>query len=298
MNDRHEYGRQFDAKVYDQEYFEGTGSKSGYQSYTQAKEIVQDQFSIINDIMKPRVLADGEATVHIDVGCAYGFGVQRMKDLGWVSVGGDISEFAVNEGRRLNPGIEIAVSDARQESFWKGFNKVQAADLVTAVEFFEHIASDEVDSVLSYMASSARWGLFVINARTAPGQDVQGSHGDHGHLNNHTMTWWITKFAKYGEIDYEAMFEFSKRAEAYNREVHWHNRCLVIKFINVLDTEDTMAKANDDGNFMHQTEEVDVGYFDKRKEKFNAAIRKGIGENPQPKRPAKKAPRGKKGERS
>lgn len=223
--------RQFDLKVYDKDYFEGEGLKSGYKSYEQAKVIVQDQFEIINKVMRDRVADGAEATVHIDVGCAYGHGVAKMKELGWVSVGGDVSEFAIKRGKEIyGEDHEISVSDARGDSFWKGFDKLQACDLVTSVEFFEHIPSEDVDGIIKHMAQSARWGLFVINARTAPGQDPMGSHGDHGHLNNHSMTWWIDKFSQYGEVDYEAMFDFNKRAEAYNADVHWHNRCLVVKF--------------------------------------------------------------------
>lgn len=228
-------GREFDVSVYDKEYFEGKGKKSGYTSYGNARNLVRDQFQIIHDVMFPTVSADGEAMIHIDAGCAYGFGVQRMKELGWTSVGGDVSEFAIEEGKRLlGEDIEISVSDARKPGFWKGFDKAQACDLVTAVEFFEHIPTSDVPTVIEYMSKSARWGTFCINARTAPGQDEHGNEGDHGHLNNHSIGWWIEQFSKVGEIDFEAMYTLSKRSEIYNPDLHWHNRWVVVKFKEVV----------------------------------------------------------------
>lgn len=232
--------RQFDAAVYDEKYFEGGRESSGYDSYENARKIVTDQFQIIHDVMFPRITADGEAGISVDVACAYGFGVKKLKQLGWIACGGDISEYAIKRGLELNPGLEIAVSDARNESFWKGFMKYQSVDLVTAIEFFEHVDGDDIDKIIGFMKESARWGVFCINASTQPNQDApaEDADPDHGHLNHYSMAWWITKFAEVGQIDFEAMYELSKRSEAYAPDVHWHNRWLVVRFADKVYEED------------------------------------------------------------
>lgn len=216
--------RHFDADVYDKEYFEGEGSKSGYVSYTDAKGIVTDQFEIINGVMRSRV----ENLTHLDVGCAYGFSNLTMLNRGWHTYGFDVSEFAIEKARELHPAIEFWAGDATDKKMYD-YSKTKRG-LVTAVELFEHIESKDVPVVLKNMANNAEWGLFVVNARTNPDQDHDDSHGDHGHLNNHSMAWWINEVAQFGTLDFDAMFEFSKQAEATHPSVHWHNRVIVVKF--------------------------------------------------------------------
>ncbi len=224
MTNKHDFeDRHFDVDVYDEDYFEGLGQKSGYKSYQNAQGIVRDQFSMINNVMSSRVINKK----HLDIGCAYGHSVQKMTELNWDSSGLDISKFAIDRGRQIY-GIHhpIGVFDARESSDRRG----EEIGLVTAVEFFEHIGTEDVSKVLNNMAAMGDWGCFCINGRTSPGDSLDGSHGDHGHLNNHSMSWWITEISKYGGIDFEAMFELSKQSELYNREVHWHNRYVVVKF--------------------------------------------------------------------
>lgn len=220
----HEYGRKFDKDVYDKSYFEGTGDKSGYTSYTDAKGIVTDQFHIIDDVMS----GVGRLS-HLDVGCAYGFGVGAMAKRGWTSSGVDVSEYAIGRAKELNPGLKFYVSDVTKSTFWNKKEPKQYK-LVTGVEFFEHIDTADVPALLEKLRDYAEWGVFVVNARTNPNQDVDSSHGDHGHLNNHTMTWWLNEFGKVGTMDYDKMLDMNIKFKAYNEGVHWHNRTVVIKF--------------------------------------------------------------------
>lgn len=227
MSEVHDYeDRHFDKDVYDEEYFEGEGHKSGYKSYNDAKGIVTDQYKMIHELMRDAV---GDKPTVLDIGCAYGFGAEQLRLLGWGVTGIDVSEYAIEQGKKLHPEVALSVGDAGDTSVWGNMSPKQFG-LVTAVEFFEHIDSKDVENIISNMAEVAEWGFFVVNGRTAPGQDVMAIHGDHGHLNNHNMSWWISQFAKYGEIDWETMFKFNKLAESYNSGVHWHNRCVVIQF--------------------------------------------------------------------
>lgn len=221
MTNTHEYGRNFEAEVYDESYFQG-GSKSGYTNYGNAKKIVEDCFRIIHEVM---VKAVGPKATFVDVGCAYGFGVEKLNSLGWKGFGIDISSYAIRRGKELT-NAKLITKNAMNSKTWDEVD----VDLVVSTEFFEHIPSDKVDSVISNMAKSAKWGAFIINARTYPGQTTKDAELDVGHMNNHSMSWWIEKFAKYGELDFDAMYNLSKKAEAYNARVHWHNRYIVIKF--------------------------------------------------------------------
>lgn len=226
MSKKHEYGRKFDKSVYGKKYFEGDGSTSGYVSYMDAKGIVQDQFAIIDRVMRDRV---SERTM-LDVACAYGFGVQKMRELGWKSSGLDVSKYAIGRARELAPHLDFDVLDATELVKLYDKDKRQYG-MITAIEFFEHIETEDAQKIIEGMYVLARggYGVFVINASTYPDQP-HDTDGDHGHLNHHPMEWWINEIAQYGQIDFEAMFEFSKAAEKYNAGVHWHCRCIVVKF--------------------------------------------------------------------
>lgn len=229
---QHEYGREFDADVYDKEYFEGSGSKSGYKNYADAKGIVVAQFEMIRKVMENKAPLN---TV-LDVGCAYGYGVNYLVSTGWnEGFGFDVSDFAIEKARALHTGeVYFSVGDAVEpEAYeaalfqhkWEG----RKIGLVTATELFEHIETKDVPIVISRMSKVAEWGFVVVNGSTYPDQP-HDTDGDHGHLNHHGMEWWIQQFAEYGQIDFEAMFEFNKLAEAYDRNLHWHNRAIVVKF--------------------------------------------------------------------
>ena len=231
MSNTHDHDREFDSAIYDKEYFEGDGHKSGYTSYQQAEGILVDQYNMISTIMRPRL---AKSTV-LDLGCAYGFGLKQLGVLGWEQLeGADVSEWAISQAvKQVDGGIFYCTDVARDMLFWKPYMQAKTKlGLITGIEFFEHVESKDVPQLVYNMSQSAEWGFFVINGRTAPYQDVMGNHGDHGHLNNHNMSWWIEQFAAFGEIDFDAMYMFSREAERLYPELHWHNRAIVVKFNN------------------------------------------------------------------
>lgn len=229
MGQYHDYDdRKFDASVYDEAYFIG-GQKSGYGDYSGVQGMVRDQYRMINDVMVPRA-ADRtkQSTKSLDAACAYGYGVAELQAHGWQAYGFDISAHAILKAKQLN-GPNFYLADALDDSFYDQFGNKEFG-LVTGVEFFEHIESKDVPRILQNFARIANWGCFVINGRTAPDQPLDSIHGDHGHLNNHLMSWWIGEFAKVGDLDFDAMGELSRQFENYNKSVHWHNRVMVVRF--------------------------------------------------------------------
>lgn len=224
MSDFHDYtDRRFDASVYDQGYFEG-GTKSGYGDYASCEGMVRDQYRMIGQVMSTRV----SKKVDLDVACAYGYSTDELRRNGWEAIGFDISNHAILKARQLN-GNGFLLGDANDESFYEQFTDKQFG-LVTGVEFFEHIESKQVLDVLKNFARIAEWGCFVINGRTSPLQPLDSIHGDHGHLNNHLMSYWIGELAKVGDVDFEAMGELSRAFYNYNRTVVWHDRVMVVRF--------------------------------------------------------------------
>lgn len=213
-------GREFDAHVYDEGYFIG-GTKSGYDDYENCKGIVEKQYEIIDEVMRDRV----SAKTNVDIGCAYGFSCNHLRSLDWQSDGFDISDFAIAKAQEKF-GHGFTVGNALELETWLLQPQVE---LVTGVEFFEHIPSHDVETVIAGAASIANWGLFLVNGRVYPDEAPDKIDGDHGHLNFHNMSWWVTQFAKFGQVDWNAMFEFNKLADQVE-DVFWTNRCVIVRF--------------------------------------------------------------------
>lgn len=224
MSQYHDYtDRTFDAGVYVADYFVG-GQKSGYGDYVSVEGMVREQYRMISNVMFSKT----QNHHALDAACAYGYSTNELQRCGWTALGFDISEHAITKAKVLH-GDNFRLANALDRAFYAKFNPKQFG-LVTGVEFFEHIESKDVPKVLKNFAKVAEWGCFVINGRTAPDQALDSIHGDHGHLNNHSMSWWIGELAKVGDLDFDAMGQLSRRFEDYNAGVHWHNRVMVVKF--------------------------------------------------------------------
>jgi cyclopropane fatty-acyl-phospholipid synthase-like methyltransferase len=210
-------------------YHDYAGSKSGYDGYETTEEMVRQQIAGIILSVAPQI---GHPATALDVACAYGFGVREFCMSGIDGYGIDVSQYAIDKSNEYMAGLgahRTRVGDAIDPMAWK-LLPLQTYDLVTASEFFEHIPSDKVDTVLKNMQLHARYGFFVINGSTAPDQP-HDTDGDCGHLNHHSMDWWIQIIAKYGQIDFESMHRFSYWAHQYGYEdVGWHSRSVAVKF--------------------------------------------------------------------
>lgn len=213
---------------YDWSYFEGGSDGPGYDSYHRARGIVGEQFRMIHDVLGTRVPFDRRG--HLDVGCAYGFGVETMTRLGWDSQGFDLSEWAVAQARELwGVRYRIRLGDVTDPGFWTQFPD-GGFGLSTAIELFEHVPLDSVSTMLDGLARVSQWGAFLVNARTVPGQADDGATADRTHLTHHTVAWWMAALERYGEVDHHAVFEFNRKAMAKYPEVDWLCRCIVVRF--------------------------------------------------------------------
>ncbi len=84
-------------RTYNKDYYI-LGRKSGYDDYYQQNEEILDSFW-----MKyiARYSKHSPNKKHLDIGCAFGGTVNRMKQNEWDSSGIDISEYAINEGKKI-----------------------------------------------------------------------------------------------------------------------------------------------------------------------------------------------------
>lgn len=118
------------AELYGPEYFVG-GSRSNYGDYAEVEEAIDIGFMPEVRRHARRVRSEGRA--YLDVGCAYGYYVERLAELGWEAAGVDISEYAVGRGRARGVG-NLQVAHAQELPFTDA-----SFDYVTAIDVIEHI---------------------------------------------------------------------------------------------------------------------------------------------------------------
>jgi 2-polyprenyl-3-methyl-5-hydroxy-6-metoxy-1,4-benzoquinol methylase len=78
-------------------------------------------------------LINGYGKIALDIGCAYGFIVELLNDLGYEAYGIDISKFAAAKGK------SIILGDAEHMPF-----KKSSFDLITCFETIEHLNNPEL----------------------------------------------------------------------------------------------------------------------------------------------------------
>jgi len=196
---------EFKSSYYDYGYFADEkgkefkrGGKTEYWGYKNptgdfegAKPIVQAWKTMFN----PKKL--------LDVACGRGVFLAYARDVGIEAEGFDYSEFAVNEGRypRCQKGW-LQVHDATQP--WPYAN--QSFDLVTSLDFYEHIYEPELPFVISEMFRVAKKWIFLQIATVdgvkekgyalKKGEPIPWEDGRTwaGHVTVQTEGWWYEKF--------------------------------------------------------------------------------------------------------
>ena len=181
------------------------------------------------------------AATSLDVGCATGFVVEALRELGVDAKGVDISQYAVDHAA-LGAAGHIRQADLRHGL---GFPD-SAFELVTALETLEHLPPDEVPKAIREIARVAtKWvlctipsfgpnrngpgGWFQVKARDdrvahyeSLGPDYQGplpyddiyrdATGEpiEGHLTMASFEWWTARFGDAGML----------RCDATERRIH------------------------------------------------------------------------------
>lgn len=136
---------------YDEAYFVG-GTKSNYDDYRVVEPAIDAGFiPVVVPIAEVAARMTGSRE-YLDVGCAMGFYVERFADRGWNAHGIDVSEYAIEQGRRrgvehlaLASGDELPYPDER-------------FDFVTAIDVIEHLEPETAQAMVSELRRVLRPG--------------------------------------------------------------------------------------------------------------------------------------------
>lgn len=160
------------ASFYDKEYFTA-GTKSNYSPYGPGTwadwlaEMLIQHLSPLGSVL--------------DVGCAYGFVVERLWFWKGITAWGfDISEYAIEE-----QGLKSRtwVGDAADPKAWERMER--GVDLVLSTETPEHLTEKQSKAFLKLAHKHGQRALLLI----ATG-DHDSSDGDLSHVNIKPMSWW------------------------------------------------------------------------------------------------------------
>lgn len=158
---------------FDEEYF--TTGTTGYKDYA--------DFSI-NEYKVEKILRYKPKNV-LDVGCAHGFIVKRLNDLGIPAWGMDISKYAVDNKAHQN----VIKGDILDIPFKDGY-----FDFVYSSDVLEHIPEDDVGDAIFEIVRVADRGLLEITHEKTP-MDI-----DDTHVTMKPREWWRDQIPKRFDI--------------------------------------------------------------------------------------------------
>ena len=173
------------SQAYDSDYFENgpQTKKSNYRDYSWERlgSYFQRTARHIVDLFKP------ERT--LDVGCAKGFLVKALDELGVDAYGVDPSTYAVSNA---HPDIADKIQQEIAQSIPYPEN---AFDVVTCFDVLEHIPAREVPKTLKELLRvSKQWVVLRVVTREVKG-DLDASHE-----TIRDKDWWTEKIEKAGGI--------------------------------------------------------------------------------------------------
>ena len=131
---------------YDEEYFEGKTRSSGYPTrggYGKLKNAVKSRYLTYLDSTSKYFnvnVYDSCGKKALDVGCAYGYVLELLKELGYEIYGIDISKYAVKKAKEALYGSPVLITHDAQTAL--PF-KVKF-DLISCFEVLEHVEKPEL----------------------------------------------------------------------------------------------------------------------------------------------------------
>ncbi len=189
------------SKIYDRDYFENgiATKKSNYVDYSWNRlgSYFQKTAKHIVDKFSPKSV--------LDVGCAKGYLVKSLIELGVDAKGIDPSEYALSGAHE---DVKSKLTSGVVQSIPFDDNTF---DVVTCFDVMEHIPEADIDIALSEMIRvSKQWVVLRLVTKELP-DDI-----DKNHATIHDKEWWIDKIQKVGGI--------VNQTENYvNNSVWWFN---------------------------------------------------------------------------
>jgi 2-polyprenyl-3-methyl-5-hydroxy-6-metoxy-1,4-benzoquinol methylase len=172
------------ANFYNEEYFmRGTKSNYGGRFAPYAEEV----YYPIAKIMRVKLVTVFEPKKVIVLGCARGYLVRALREVGVEAYGVDISEWAIKNADEKAKDY-VYLGDIADMSRWKDGE----FDLVVAADVLEHIPREKLSRVLDEIARICNRNVYAL----IPVVDV--FRHDKSHVSIFPSRWWIKQFEQRG----------------------------------------------------------------------------------------------------
>ena len=126
--------------AFDESYFVG-GTRSNYRDYAAVESSIDIGFMPVVQRYADAVKRTRERPSSLDVGCAYGFYVERLAAAGFDAHGVDVSDYAVERARSRGV-VNVQVANAGVLPFPDA-----SFDFVTCIDVIEHVPPEQSAAV-------------------------------------------------------------------------------------------------------------------------------------------------------
>ncbi len=139
-----------------------------------------------------RIVATLNPRTVLDVGCAFGFLVEALRDRGVDAIGTDVSEYAISQ---------VGGSAVGHCSVVSGLEPIEGRfDLITCVEVIEHLDADDGRTLLANMVAASDRILL---------SSTPHDYAEPTHLNVRPVEYWAELMAEHGmfrNVDHDASY--------------------------------------------------------------------------------------------
>lgn len=173
--------------LYDYDYYERgiETKKSGYTNFRWMPELT---VPMCETIIKTLNITDRDNV--LDFGCAKGYIVKALRQLGIKAWGVDVSEYAItNSDPDVRPYLYL------EEYKLQGGREY---DWIISKDVFEHIPYEVIDSVLVKLYATCEKLFCVIPLGDSKKYNIPEYENDTTHIIRESSDWWCDKFVDAG----------------------------------------------------------------------------------------------------
>lgn len=203
--------------IYNEAYFQGGREKSNYDNYV-------EQSRGPTTMLAETLYRFFRPVSSLDVGCAVGHAVKRLRELGTEAYGYDISDWAVKHA-----GVPFVRSlDISREHLTRQYDLIYSYDVV------EHLPPERLEFAVKEMWAACRKDMLIVPATYENGET--SDLNEPTHIIFQSRAWWRDFFTHQtgARYDHEATMRFEN--EEHSRIFNYSGRILIFTRLRAPET--------------------------------------------------------------